>query len=285
MTAKRSKKKAPAKKRAPKNAPLPKTISRDKELALTGMEDLGDGFENTDRDAYAIPFVRILQTNSPQVNEDEDSYIRGAKAGMFFNTVTEALYGKSLLVVPVHYSRSFIEWRPNRGGFVRDHGPDPKIRERIIQSEDDDRFDYLDNGNIIQDTRNHFLLVLNEKGPSDACILALSSTGIKHSRKWMSMMRGLLMPNQKPAPMFSSIYRMHTVLNKNDDGSWYQIGEKQTAVTREDWISQDLLEEVKSFRNIITSGMFTADYSSLDDDIPDDESDASEYYEDEEQQF
>lgn len=241
--------------------------TEDQELALTAMAGMGDGFEDTDKDAFAVPFLRILQSNSPQVNEDEDAYTKGAKPGMFFNNVSNELFGKEIVVIPVHYLRSFIEWKPNRGGFVRDHGPDPRIKDKCVPREEGERHDYLENGNIIQDTRNHYLLVQREDGSLDPCILSLSSTGIKHSRKWMSMMRSLLIPTGAAAPMFSSKYRIKTVLNKNDDGSWYQIGEKQTAVERIGWISQEELEEVKSFRNLITSGAVTADYSSLDEEV------------------
>ena len=58
---------------------------------------------------------------SPLVDEDDPKYITGAKAGMFFNTVTQKLYdGKAgLIVIPCGYKRSYILWggREGDGGF------------------------------------------------------------------------------------------------------------------------------------------------------------------------
>ncbi|HKU52551.1 MAG TPA: hypothetical protein VJQ25_08795, partial [Nitrospira sp.] len=51
------------------------------------QEDLG--FERGD---VAIPFLRILQSNSPQVKKQNAKYVIDAEAGMFFNTATNDIY-------------------------------------------------------------------------------------------------------------------------------------------------------------------------------------------------
>jgi hypothetical protein len=223
-------------------------------------KDIGTGFEGADQDAYAIPFLRVLQTNSPQVNDDEPSYIKSAKAGMFFNTVTGDLFGKEVTVIPVSYKRDFVEWKPQRGGFVRSHGADPSIVDRIVET-DEKNNQYLDNGNIIQDTKNHFLLISDrlDDGP---IILSLTSTGIKHSKKWMSVMRRLQLPNKKAAPMFSSTYKIWTVQNENDEGKWYQIGDKHvTAIDRIDWVNELQYEAVKAALELVSTS--SAAYDSI----------------------
>lgn len=247
-----------------------KSVVKKEEAALPmtveEMEHLsGFGFEDADKDAYAIPFLRILQQNSPQCNEDEESYIEGAKAGMFFNTVTGELYGKELIIIPVHYGRDFIEWLPNRGGFVTSHGNNPIILDRVVEV-DDKNNSLLDNGNVIQDTRNHYVLIEDhiEDGP---IIMSLSSTGIKHSRKWMTLMQSLKIPGTgKTAPMFAGRWKINTVLNENDEGKWYQIGNKATtSVTFEGWVDKDQLNLAVSSRELILSGEAKADWDSTVD--------------------
>jgi len=239
-------------------------------IALDQLEGMsGQGFEDSDKDAYAIPFLRLLQGLSPQVNEDDpDVYIQGAKPGMFFNTITGALFGKSINVIPVHYMRDFVEWKPNRGGFVKSHGPDPSILDRITEI-DEKNNSILDNGNIIQDSRNHYILIEGhlDKGP---IIFGLSSSGIKHSRKWMTFMNALKLPgSDKTAPMFAGVWNLASVLNKNDDGTWYQIGDKtKTAVEFQRWVTQEELEAAVAARKLITSGAAKADYAGQDDDLP-----------------
>ena len=52
------------------------------------------GFGNLDmsRD-IAIPYINILQSNSPQLNPSKAEHVEGAKVGQFYNTV----YKKSVI--------------------------------------------------------------------------------------------------------------------------------------------------------------------------------------------
>ncbi len=94
-------------------------------------EDAGLGMENTTADEFTIPFITVLQTNSPQCDENEGSYIPGAKAGMFYNTGTgELINGKDgFIFVPVARDHNFAEFTPRNlgGGFVGTHAPDDDL--------------------------------------------------------------------------------------------------------------------------------------------------------------
>ncbi|MGH2567286.1 MAG: hypothetical protein ACRDGA_03030, partial [Bacteroidota bacterium] len=61
----------------------------------TDVVDLYDGadtgFENVRTDDIAIPFLRILQSLSPQVKKGADR-IEGAEEGDILNTVTKAVH-------------------------------------------------------------------------------------------------------------------------------------------------------------------------------------------------
>jgi hypothetical protein len=202
------------------------------------------GFEGADFESYATPFLRILQQNSPQVLEDTDQYIPDAKPGYFFNNVTNILYGKTVTVIPVRYERMFLEWKPERGGFVAIHSVEEGMAISVPGKSFGSRI-HKENGNILQDTHTFYLLVAGreEEGP---LVLPLTSTGIRHSRKWLSMAKMLRLPNRAAAPLYSSTYKLSTILNENDQGRWYQIGDKaKTAIERVDWINADQFYFVK----------------------------------------
>ena len=84
----------------------------------------GTGLEEAEAGDYAIPFLRILQSMSPQLKKSDGKYIADAEEGNFFNTVTEAVYDGSdgVLIIPCAYKKKYIEWvtRENGGGFVSD---------------------------------------------------------------------------------------------------------------------------------------------------------------------
>jgi hypothetical protein len=232
----------------------------------------GEGFEGADKDSYAVPFLRILQALSPQcVEGDPESYVDGAKPGLFYNTITQTLYEKELVLIPVHYGRSFIEWKPGRGGFVKDHGNDPSIRDRVVKTTEKN-VSILDNGNELSDTRNHFVLIEGHEAEGPI-IFSLSASGIKHSKKWMTVMNNLKLPGtMTTAPMFASRWKVSTVINKNDDGTWYQIGNNNgTKANFEGWVSKEQFEIAKQARELITSGNVEADWNSTvdkDDEAP-----------------
>jgi len=245
------------------------------------MEGYGqDGYEDATQDSFAVPFLRILQQNSPQLLEESDAYLDGAKAGHFFNTLTGDVYGKTVQVINCHFGRDFIEWRPDRGGFVMSHGDDERIRQRIVEvSEKNEQI--MDNGNVLQESRNHFILLPDrlEEGPM---IFSLVSTGIRHSKRWMSMMRRLVNPVTKKVnnPIFLGVWELSTVLNEGDEGNWYQIGSKSAGKYEfSRLINAEEFEAVKAARDLLASGVAKVDYAAADgaqgvegdDDAPDSE--------------
>ena len=72
-------------------------------------EDSGAGLENFTTEDMQIPFIRIIQALSPQLNKQDPLYIKGAEQGDIFNTVSGEIYkaDTGLTVVPCFLKRSF----------------------------------------------------------------------------------------------------------------------------------------------------------------------------------
>jgi hypothetical protein len=97
------------------------TKAASKELAAmyadVGIEErAGEATENMGQDDYAMPFLALLQSGSPQVKKTDARYIEDAEEGFFFNTVEKTVYDPTdgLTFVPCAYRRSFVEWKPRR---------------------------------------------------------------------------------------------------------------------------------------------------------------------------
>lgn len=193
----------------------------------------GKGFEEATRDAFAIPFIRILQDLSPQVKKKMAGYIEGAKPGQFFNTVSQER-SDGIRVVPCYWSQSFIEWTPRDEkegqGLVAVHPPGSPIIATASRLKGRNT---LPNGNILMDTRSHFVLLLKKDGSTEGALIAMTSTGIKISRRWMSQMKSSTIARGDgtliPAPMFAYSYELTSEEEANEQGSWYQwvVGNKQ----------------------------------------------------------
>jgi hypothetical protein len=196
------------------------------ETALTVMsdfeQDASSGFEGMGQEDFALPFLRLLTNTSPEVGE-----VEGAMPGMIYNTVTGELYDgkKGILVIPCAYVRQYIEWAPRGSGSGAPIAIYPATSDVLSRThrEPGDNKDYLDNGNYIENTANHYVMVLKDGIPEPA-LITMKSTQLKKSRKWNSMMMSVkLMGKNGPytPPMYSHIYRLTTQAESNDKGKWF----------------------------------------------------------------
>ena len=82
--------KARGKKKASRRAPVP--VQNESALAALMGDHAGAGLENVDSESIAIPFLRVLQSNSPQCDEAQAEFMEGARPGMFLETVSGELF-------------------------------------------------------------------------------------------------------------------------------------------------------------------------------------------------
>lgn len=229
------------------------------ELAEMMKADAGAGIEEANTDAFAMPFIRILQDLSPQVKSKMDGYIEGAKPGMIFNTATKELNdSKELWVVPCYFQQAFIEWksRDEGGGFVAAHPPGTPLANPANHVRDGAKM-LLKNGNELMDTRQHFVLVLNEEGTgAEPALLAFTSAGIKDSRLWMSRIQKA---NAQGFASFAYKYRLEVVERANDQGQWFAFEVKEAEMLT----SPRLYAEARAFWHAMKQGSAKVNYNEL----------------------
>ena len=184
--------------------------------------DANQGAQNISQEDLALPFLKILGQLSPEVNKRDGKYVEGAEPGKIINTVTNELFD-SIDVIPCHYKRQYIEWQDrgtSSGAPVAIHEADSDIVSTTTR--DKGYKDRLPNGNYLENTANHFVLLCG-KNPQTA-LLSMKSTQLKVSRKWNSMMMGLKMQGKNgmfTPPTYSHIYKLKTVQQSNDKGTWF----------------------------------------------------------------
>tara|TARA_R100001369_G_scaffold4678_5_gene13291 strand:- start:8037 stop:8834 length:798 start_codon:yes stop_codon:yes gene_type:complete len=217
----------------------PKTeLAEKKETAVSTFDDDllsgGTGLEETTTEDFAIPFIRVLQPLSPQLQKQHGSYVEGASAGDLYNTVTNAYYDgeKGISIVPCAYNKKYIEWIPReKGGGLINANHDISILSKCTR--DTNRRIYTPDGNEIVETAQYFVLVLDPE-PQQA-VLTFTSSQLGVSRKWLSMLRMARVQNSKgesvQAPMFANTFRLSTVTQSNDKGTWNGYSINQEAPT------------------------------------------------------
>jgi len=200
-------------------------VKQETAIVLAGdfEQDAHSGFEGMGQEDFALPFLRLLTNTSPEVGE-----LDGAMPGMIINSVSNQLYDgkKGLTVIPCAYVRQYIEWAPRGSGSGAPQAIYPATSDILSRThrEPGDNKDYLDNGNYIENTANHYVMIVNDDGIPEPALITMKSTQLKKSRKWNSMMMSTkLMGANGPytPPMYSHLYRLTTQAESNDKGKWY----------------------------------------------------------------
>jgi asparagine N-glycosylation enzyme membrane subunit Stt3 len=185
------------------------------------LEDSGDGSQNVTSTDMAIPFLRILQKMSPQLSKRDNAYVAGAEEGDIYNSVTGQIWGEkdNLVVIPTVFNFKTIEWKPrdSGGGFVATYARGEELPAHVKN----DKGKLITNeGNILEDTAENYVLIYDkDTGSVEQALLAMSSTQLKHSRKWNSLISQKTVGG-KPAPRYGYCYNLKTGVESNDHGDW-----------------------------------------------------------------
>jgi|TARA_R110000744_G_scaffold90294_7_gene175371 hypothetical protein len=226
-------------------------------------EDASNGLADLTAQDYAIPYLSILQKTSPQLDTHD------VKAGQIWNTVTEEAVSE-LLVIPCAYVRNFVEWVPRDqgGGLVAVHSvndlPENTRVDNSLQTKD---------GNLLIETANHYVMIVTANGGLERGLVTMTSTQLKKNRRWNSLMAGIKMKDKDgmmftPA-RFSHTYKLTTLQEKNDKGSWYGwVMELVSPVA-----DMGLYSLAKDFATSVQTGAVqagppVAEQSGTSDDIP-----------------
>lgn len=215
----------------------------EKKLPVVARAARGRGFEEADAESFAIPFLAMLQKNTPWADPDDAAYIRGAKAGMFINTVTLELFN-AVDVIPCAYQRRFNRWAPRAAGggfkgiFQKSAIAGMEAEGKIAQNEDGRWFFPLPDGKInetkcdvLTDTRLHYCLLVDGDGGLSNVLVSLSRTQLKKSRGWMTLM------DTRGGDMWDTVYHLTSVHEENDKGKWegwvIEVSRESDAAERE----------------------------------------------------
>ncbi len=229
------------------------------ELSTDVMDDIfefaGDGAA-FDSSEMQIPFVRVLQALSPQLNKKKPEYIEGAASGDMFNTVTNQHWAgeDGVVVIPCFQTTKYLEFIPREqgGGF---RGEIPANDPILTRTSRDGAKEILPTGNELVKSDQHYCLLVDEDGSFQPVVIDMKSTQLKVSRRWKTQIAMQKVKHPKSGqmitpPVYATMWKLTTTEESNDRGDWsnYQI-EKVGLVS-----SRDLLLEAKAFRESVAAG-------------------------------
>lgn len=235
--------------------------------------------EDFDKKDVSIPFLRILQGQSPQCSIGTPSYIEGAKASDYYNTLTKQVYpsrdgkGNNICAfefIHLYFSTSYIEWTPDRK--LASVYTEETAR-RVKTFKNDKNKDIVAEGselgtpgNELSYTHNRYICIL-EEDKFYPIAFPCSSTNIKPSKELNSSLRSSFLPNdltggkQVKAPYYFPVWEAHTKHRSNKDGSWFMFDFKPAGNVLKYPYADELVEEAKDFIASIKSNSINVDYT------------------------
>jgi hypothetical protein len=236
-------------------------VANAKETAVSTdvMDDIfefageGAAFDSSE---MQIPFIRLLQPLSPQLNKKKAEFIEGASSGDAFNNVTGQHWDgeKGISVIVCFQTTKYLEFVPrdSGGGFKGEINPASHL---LQQTSRQGSKEILPNGNELVKSDQHFCLVVEEDGSYQPAVIDMKSTQLKISRRWKTQIAMQKVKNPKTGqmvtpPVFATMWQLRSVEESNDQGSWsnWQV-EKVGLLT-----DRNLMLEAKTFRDSIAAG-------------------------------
>lgn len=247
------------------------TTAQSKELAAlyasTGVEErAGEGSKGATSEDYAMPFLSLLQSGSPQVKKTDARFIKEAQEGNFYNTVDKELFDgeTGVTIVPCAYRRAFVEWivREEGGGYCGEFLPgaepatvvDEKNRDIIKES-----------GHELKDTRYWYVLVIREDGTFEPAVIGMTRTQIRPSKAWFNLKSKNVWPDGKQRvaapPDYVWTYIVKSVPQQKDDNSFWNFD-----ITRsEPVMNAAIIEAAKALHDSVKAGNIREATETLDE--------------------
>ena len=225
-------------------------------------QDANKGFQQVTQEDLALPFLKVLGQLSPEVNTRHAKHIEKAAPGMILNTVTNELYdgAKGIQVIPCYYKREYVEWKErgeSLGAPVAIHSTDSDVVASAKR--DNMNKDRLPNGNYLENTASHFVLVTGAN--TSTALITMKSTQLKTSKKWNTMMFGIKLKGKDglfTPPTYSHVYKLKTVQQSNDKGTWFGWDVNKIGTVQD----KAVYDQAKSFSQNISKGNVKAKHTS-----------------------
>ena len=185
--------------------------------------DRGAGFENQSSEDISVPFIEVVQSNSPEVESG------AAKPGDILCRATGEIWkgDEGIAFVPATTQHVVVEWVPREkgGGIVTSHAMNDPLISQVRETQPLGKYRHPTNGNDLIETFYVYGLLVDAAGNGNPAVLAFSSTKIKPYKDWQYRARSIViaLPDGRKLtklPLFSHRYRLTTISQENTKGKF-----------------------------------------------------------------
>jgi hypothetical protein len=220
---------------------------------------------STKQSDNVVPIIYILHYTSPQVDERDPAYVRGARPGdLLLRGAPEGeelvSSAEGILFQPCEFWNDVTEWVPRQTGggggkgFVAKHLVESAREVPGAKTGPKGKFHWTtaDGAHDLEDTRNFAGYVYLKSGLRMPFLIPLKGSGHAVGKAWMAKMNAKLSPSGQPYASFAMLYRLRTEPRSNEQGKWfmYTVSDVRWATREERAAGRRLHEQFKSGEKI-----------------------------------
>jgi len=225
------------------------------------------GSESVGIEDLTIPRLSIIQDLSPQKKASKPEYIEGAEAGMLFNSVSNRLYGDTVVFVPCFFRKEYLIWgnraEPHKfEGFFGAYGTEALAKEALAELPEGPKCE-------IVETAQHFGLIIDmdastaEEPVVDEVVVPMSKSKLKISRQLNSLVQ------MSGMDRFARMYELTGVEAQNKKNQDFY----NYAITQRGYTPAAIFAMAEKLYEAVSTGVRNANY----DDASGDDTGKAEY--------
>lgn len=233
----------------------------------------GAGLRDIDRSEMMIPFLRILQSNSPQVLPPEQGGLAGARSGMLLNVATGELWdgARGLAFYPVERDHNYVKYTPRDagGGFQGIEAKDSELVLSLTKGKPTFGKLTLPDGNEMVETFYLYGVAVPEGGFPQRVMVGFASTQIKRYKAMLMRAAGLVYPGPNGReirpPLWAHRWRLRSVPDQNKKGKFFSWAPELDAPEPRLALigpKDPVFKLAADFSKLISEGKVTANYAA-----------------------
>lgn len=226
-----------------------------------GAQDAEQNVTNAD---ILIPRLSLAQAGmSPQLKKQSELFIPGLEEGQLFNTVTNEIYGYEATVIPLFFTKNYIQFAG--GGelkvvaMYKDASEVPKGDLDWVV-EDGKRI-----APRVTEFKNRMCLIRSESDTWQPIVVSFKKGENKFSDQWNSQIKFAKLADKLPC--FAHTYKVTSKQKTDGSKSWYV-----KTVSPSGFTPENIFASAKAYFISLSRGGYTVDTSGVE---PEEDSDTS----------
>lgn len=225
---------------------------------LKQFQGAHDAEDNVGRSDILIPRLAVAQAGmSPQLKKNHELYIPGLEEGQLFNTVTNEVYGDRATVIPLFFTKNYIQFA---GGGVLKVVAMYKTADEVPEGglewgeEDGKRIPPA-----VTEFKNRMCLIQSESGFWQPIVVSFKKGENKHSDQWNSQIKFARLADKLPC--FAHTYTVTAKTKTDGNKSWFV-----KVVSPLGFTPENIFMDAKNYFETLSQGGYTVDTTGIEPD-------------------